>query len=361
MEAPGGRGALRKVLTTVARPNVSPASHQPRDLSAARHAFASLLSTRPAPRRRPGCARPRSRQRTAAPRASRAVSGSVPCLALVRVDPDHRGAPAGDSRAICAPSSAASPRSQPSEAITTTAPRAAPCLSGRGTPSSSSPSRVPPLQSGIAARRRVSSRWPGRGGAARAVSRVSRVPVLNTSVARGSDLTSAWREAQQRVGVGRHRAADVHEQHDPAGPGPVRAVRSLAVSPPLRSASRIVRPRGRARPGARPEPPRPRCSRAVREQGEQPVHLGPLGPGQPGDVPVAQHLRRARGRRGPDRRRRPRRRSPAGGATVCRTTVHRGGSGAAPRAAAAEVGARRRGRSGAGRRRPAHRVNRPAQ
>ena len=86
------------------------------------------------------------------------------------------------SRAICAPSRVASPRSQPSEAITTTAPRATPRWPQRSRNAlTSSPSRVPPLQSGTAPDTASRAADGSRLRISR-VTRVSRVPTVNTSV-----------------------------------------------------------------------------------------------------------------------------------------------------------------------------------
>ena len=85
------------------------------------------------------------------------------------------------SRAISRPTSAGSPRSQPSETITTTAPRAIPRRPWRSLNAfSASPIRVPLDQSGAVA----AARWIARSGwrprSAR-VRRVSRVANANAS------------------------------------------------------------------------------------------------------------------------------------------------------------------------------------
>ena len=77
-----------------------------------------------------------------------------------------------ESRAISRPTSPGSPRSQPSERITTTAPRAMPRRPWRSLNSlSASPMRVPLDQSGAAA----AARWMARSGLREASARVSRV------------------------------------------------------------------------------------------------------------------------------------------------------------------------------------------
>ena len=86
-----------------------------------------------------------------------------------------------DSRAICSPSSAGSPVSQPSEMISTTAPRAMPRAPYRSLNSlTAAPILVPPDQSG-AASPALASMVSGLAAAKAGVSRVSRVAKLNTS------------------------------------------------------------------------------------------------------------------------------------------------------------------------------------
>ena len=209
------------------------------------------------------------------------------------------------SRAICSPSSVVSPRSQPSEKTTTTAPRATRAApSGRGTPSA--PRRAGCRRSSPGSRRpAAASACSGSRSRSSRVTRVSRVPSVKTSVAAGARAHDGVREAQQRVGVGLHRAAHVDQQHDPAGP------------------------RGAGRGGASPHSSPPRAQRRAHR-----------APGRP----------RPRGGRGPAARRAGRRagRSSASSARSSArsvSTARRGRGGAAPRCP-------RRSPGSAGRRRP---------
>ena len=129
-----------------------------------------------------------------------------------------------------------SPRSQPSDRITTTAPRAMP-----RTPHSSlnwrrpSPRRVPPDQSttrsaaaasaASGSRRRQLAGDAGEAGAER--ERLDPPAPDDRGV----------QEAHQGPGVGLHRAAHVAQQHEPAGPlGRARRTPRAIGSPPARSA-----------------------------------------------------------------------------------------------------------------------------
>ena len=124
--APTGRGAERRVATTVAIATFSPSARQ-RSMSA-RISFTPRASSRcrrgrrPALRGWPDCARQEPvdvRQRGAHAAGERLVVR----MALERVDPDDRVRLPGEPRHLAADDVAASSRSQPSETITTTAPR----------------------------------------------------------------------------------------------------------------------------------------------------------------------------------------------------------------------------------------------
>ena len=186
---PAGRGAERQVATTVPIPTVSPACHQP-------------IRSRPATSRTSG---DHSRQllerghavpgdevvdRAAAP-PHPAGQRLVAVAALVRVHPDHARAPA----AAAGPSArrAGRCRRAPSRrcTATTTAPRAVPRWPQRSRNAlSTSPSRVPPDQSGIA-EPLAASAWSGSRSRSSRVTRVSRVPMVNTSVQAGRARTAA--------------------------------------------------------------------------------------------------------------------------------------------------------------------------
>ncbi len=132
--------------------------------------------------------------------------------------PRSPGGPAATAARPARRGAVTSPVSHPSERMTTTAPRAKPRCPHRSRNSRNpSPSRVPPDQSGMAAataRIAVSgSRW--RIGS---VTRVSRVPRVNTSVGVPLPAGGDVGEAQQHVGVAGHGAADVDQQHHPSRP-----------------------------------------------------------------------------------------------------------------------------------------------
>ena len=277
MEAPGSRGALRLTATTVARPKGEPSAyHRP---SAGRISRIARSSRPPPPDvpARPGCAPRRMRQRSAAPppyRRPGARSRDGPCADW----PRSPGAPAGAS--VASAPRAARDRHAPSRPTARRPPRRAPyraAPTGRGSPAAArragcrraSPARPPPTAASAASGSRcVSSR----------VTRVSRVPIVNTSVrpAPTARLRGGVREPQQRVRVRRHRAAHVHQQHHPAralGPRPRR--RSGAGSPPGRSIARTVRPRvdvpraGAAGAGGYA------AARPAAQRGQQPAQLDP--------------------------------------------------------------------------------------
>ena len=104
------------------------------------------------------------------------------------------------------------------------------------------------------------------------------------------------REAQQRVGVRVHRAADVDEQHDAArpGPGPVPAQLGRLAARLEQRAQRAARVDGAAR-GRPPATGGPRLPRQA-QQRQQAVELGALVRREAGDVAVPQLLDAARGR-----------------------------------------------------------------
>ena len=103
-----------------------------------------------------------------------------------------------ESRSISRATSAGSPRSQPSDRITTRAPRAIPRRPWRSLNAlSASPIRVPLDQSGAAA----AARWIARSGLRERSARVSRVSrVANTNASAFGPLPAAhvrnWRYAR---------------------------------------------------------------------------------------------------------------------------------------------------------------------
>jgi hypothetical protein len=154
---------------------------------------------------------------------------------------------------------------------------------------SSSPSRVPPPAS-------TSARRDGRHGGVRVAQRhlardAGQAGAHREDLGRaGRPPRGGVREAQQRVRVALHRAADVDQQDHAARTGAGRAVaqrRRLA-------AGREPRPQGPAtvdlaaqgRPQAAGHPPLPRQP----HRGEQPPQVLPLDGGEQGDVAVAQLL-----------------------------------------------------------------------
>ncbi len=201
-----------------------------------------------------------------------------------RDGPDGPGAPSARRAA------AASPRSQPSDAITTTAPRAAPRWPHRSRKARRvSPSRVPPLQSGIAAPAARSASSGSRTRSCR-VTRVSRVPRVNASVVGRRNAHRGVREPQQPVGVGDHRAADVEQQHEPprfrALLGPLERGQLAAVG----AASGARCGTGRCRRAARAAAAGAAVRHPRREQRDHPGDLLALGVGERGEVVVAQLL-----------------------------------------------------------------------
>ena len=241
-------------------------------------------------------ARPRPDRGRSAPSRSAAIASTTSCSASSDVPADERVEvrqrrrhPAGARRrspraatrglthtiryasrarrSISRPTSAGSPRSQPSERITTTAPRAIPRRPWRSLNArSASPMRVPRDQSGAAA----AARWIARSGervASARVTRVSRVANTNASafVPRG-----AGQELQVGPRVGLHRARDVAQQHEPARHDaaaavgePDRVAAGAQASRAACGAGRRARRGGRARPGACAASASPSRSRAI--------------------------------------------------------------------------------------------------
>ena len=160
MAAPGSRGpGALEVDDPGAGPPPCPGARQ-----RARSRSRSLIarSPRPAPRATRASGPRRARRRAAGRRPCPAASGANPGLAFSGLTHTRRWA-TRCSRRTCSPSTAGSPRSHPSERITTTAPRARPrrphvSLKVR----SPSPRRVPPDQSSTtpaAASRAASGSW----------------------------------------------------------------------------------------------------------------------------------------------------------------------------------------------------------
>ncbi len=102
-------------------------------------------------------------------------------------------------------------------------------------------------------------------------------------------------EAQQRVGVGRHRPAHVEQQDEPArllpAPGPAQRAGLAAVLEQLPDGAPHVHPVGAARAAAQ----RAAGADPRGEQRDQSVHLLAFLAGQLGEVAVAQDLGLARG------------------------------------------------------------------
>ena len=256
-----------------------------------------------------------------------------------------------DSRATCSPSGRGSPRSQPSLHSTTTAPRAVPrCPHRSRNAFSDSARRVPPCQSGIAvaggAQRRVRIAMaqrpghPGQPGADREhLGR--RRPAPHRGVP----------EAQQRVGVRRHRPGHVEQQHEPCAAS-AAAGAGAAAGPARRRRAASAAPSGAA--STSPAARRPAAAGPRRgADGEHRDH--------PPDVVALDRRQRARRRggaasrcrsRSSRSRRRRRRRRPAGTARTCRTASPRAASSAVPAAAARAPARSRRSTPRTPRRRP---------
>ena len=297
---PAARGALRKVRTTVASPNVAPRRATSAAILGEHVTHAGRVTLAPVPRARPGCARPRSRRRTAAPPPSRR-SAARSRAALVRVDPhDPVGEPAQPGHLLAEQRPR---RRAPSRREAITDDRAArhAALAAAVEELLAAPRR--------AGCRRSSRAWRADAAASAAsgsrwrssrVTRVSRVPSgEHLGAARRARDRRRARSAAARRRTGAIEPLTSTSSTTRRGRVRVRRCRSRADLAAARAASRARSGAGRAGPGAaRREPPRARgAPPARRSSGDQPVHLGPLGGGQPGDVAVAQHL----GRRWPSR------------------------------------------------------------
>ena len=169
----------------------------------------------------PPCRRPRPRTR---PRAARGLTHTIRWASR-------------DSRSISRPTSSGSPRSQPSERITTTAPRAMPRRPWRSlNVFSASPIRVPLDQSGAAA----AARWIARSGL-REPQRAGQPGEARREHERlgvRAGARGAGEELQVGARVGLHRAGDVAQQHEaPAhdAPAPAREADRIAAGAQARA------------------------------------------------------------------------------------------------------------------------------
>ena len=168
------------------------------------------------------------------------ASGANPGLALRGFTHTTRCA-TRCNRCTCSASTSGSPRSQPSERITTTAPRARPRSPHRSlkvrTPS---PSRVPPDQSSTAPATASRAASGSRDPSSR-VMRVQRVPSVNTSTcARPTTATCANRtKARAYASI---EPDTSHSSTTRRGRSPVRRWTVRSGSPPVRSARRVVAP-----------------------------------------------------------------------------------------------------------------------
>ena len=281
-------------------PTVSPVAPPAASARAAPHARATTsISSANGAERVPGDEVVDVRQRRDDPALHRLVAR----LAAVRVDPDHPVGQPAQPPHLLAEQRRASPRSQPSLKITTTAPRATPrcpqrsrnALSASPEPGAAGPVRAPARRPPRSARSgsRCAQRPgdPGQPGAD-----------VNTSTrarpARRRDLGVG--EPQQRVGVRRHRAGDVDEQHHPPRPGAARGgSRSGPGSPTRRSSSRRVRRASSSpRRAGRRRRDRRRGSRTSSAASSRRIWARSAAV-EVGDVAVPQHLGRAG--RGPQR------------------------------------------------------------
>ena len=267
--------------------------------------------SRPAPARSRPCRRAGSPRRAGAPAGAAARSASpssVGVAALPAVGEDHDDGARGP------------PRAGPSGRRTPPAPRRAGCR--RTSPGW----RRPAAASARSGSRRRSSR----------VTRVSRVPRVNTSVDAGAAPHDDVGEAQQRVGVGLHRAGHVDQQHDLA-----RAPRPVAAGAARPARRRCAAPRAGCAGG-----PRRRGGRGARRRDGR---VGGSGRSSASRRPQVLALGRATARRGrggaaPRRPRRSpapadRRRRPVG--AVRRPGGQHRRQARGPRAAAAPCGGRR--------------------
>ena len=214
---------------------------------------------------------------------------SVPRLASMRVGPDDRVREQPELPQLVA-EEAASPRSQPSLAITTIALRANPRRPHRLRKAAiTSPSRVPPDQSGTSrpaaasassgCRRRERRGDPGEPGADR--------EDLDLAGQRPHDPVG---QPEQGVGVGLHRAGDVDQQHDPPGAyaGPAAAQgRQLPGCPELGAEGAAQVDRATM---LRPAPKRTAQRRLHIEAVEEQRQPGPVRLAEPRHVAMTQHL-----------------------------------------------------------------------
>ena len=300
MAAPAGRGELPEVPTTVARPKRGAGGDPVAQLRGRCHArvrspcaFAAQRRRRPGAPAPPGCGPRRSRRRSAAPRPCRRRAARSPGAALRGLVHTTRWA-SRCSRAICSPSSVASPRSHPSRqhdddgaargaALAPAVEELLEQLAEPGAAAGVGQRGGDRGHRGVGLAQRQLAGEPGQPGAER--------EHLGGGAAAGGGVG----EAQQRVGVDVHAAADVDEQHDPAradGGAPVAQPGGLAAGAQdgaQRAAGVDRAARGRRR---RRET---RGSPGSDEPGQQPAQLGALVRGEPADVALAQLLEAAGG------------------------------------------------------------------
>ena len=214
MAAPGSRGPEPSRLTTRATATRRPAVRQ-RSMSS-RMSFI-VRSPLPAAPWRPGSGLPRTRQRTGGRRPFLGPAGRSPGVTFSGFTHTTRWATRW-SRCICSARTSGSPRSQPSERMTTIAPRAMP-----RTPHWSLKARTPFAEAGAA--RPVGHVGAGllQGDVRVAARQLPGQPGEAGAEGEGLHPLAADHggvdEAQQRPGVGLHRARDVEQQDRAAGPG----------------------------------------------------------------------------------------------------------------------------------------------
>ena len=236
------------------------------------------------------------RQRRPHPARQRLVVG----VRLQRVEPDQpvRAAP---RRAISRSSWSGSPRSQPSESSTTTAPRPSrrPCSRLSVASASLDPGAARPVARGVRARA------PAPLGVAPAQLRGHASAACRTRTPRpASGRHAGLHVGEQHARVGLHRAGHVADQHErPRALAGLAPVRRSNGSPAVRIEARIV-PRRSSR--ARRRGPaagagRVRVSAGRADRLGEPAHQAPRAPallvGVVGEVLVAQqlHVRPGRG------------------------------------------------------------------